>query len=180
VNGDPIVVVDRVAAMRLAFDRSFASAPVARTSVFENLLMLSLERDPHAIRLAEVAGLFHDVHVRYLPSDVRALLGVASLRGIIVPVYDLAALLEYASAEAPRWMILLRASPRIALAFERFEGHVRLARDSFTEAHDSTSTPHHVGEVIRTGDALRRIVHLPSVLELVTERVRQIRPRKDR
>jgi chemotaxis signal transduction protein len=176
----PVGVVDRAAAMRLAFDRSFASAPSACTAAFENLLMLSLGRDPYAIRLTDLAGLFHDVRVMRLPSDVHELLGVASLRGMIVPVYDLGALLDYPSTEAPRWMVLLPGSPRIALAFERFDGHLRRARDSIAETPDSTSTPQHVGEVVRTSDALRRIVHLPSVLQSITERVRHVRPRKDR
>jgi purine-binding chemotaxis protein CheW len=84
---------ERAAAMRLAFDRSFAEPLRPATEAVENLLAIRIGTQAYALRLAEVAGLFADRKVTPVPGGDAALVGIAGFRGAIVPVYGLHTLL---------------------------------------------------------------------------------------
>ncbi len=85
---------------------------------------------PYAIRLRDVRGLMGGRAIVAVPSPAPALLGIASVRSEIVPVYDLAGLLgggaPDAGAAARPWLLLVHAPAPAALAFARFDGHARL------------------------------------------------------
>ena len=180
MSGEPTRFAGGAEALRRAFDRSFTEAPRADETQFEDLLTFRVERDPYAVRFAEVSGLFVDTHITRLPSDVPELLGIVAFRGTVVPVYDLRALLGYSSGEASRWLVLIEGPPAVALAFDQFDGHLRAPRGAIGGEDRPTANVQHVHGVVRTKDAVRRIVHLPSVLNSIKERVRHVRPRKDR
>lgn len=154
----------RAADLRRAFDRSFAEAAGAAAVEVEDLLAIRVGGDPCALRLAEVRGLFADRRVVGLPKARPGLLGLAGLRGSLVPVYDLGALLGYPPAAAPRWLVLAAAAP-IGLAFEAFEGHLRLARGALVEGGGEAGRRRHAREVARTPDRPRPIVDVASVIQ---------------
>ena len=166
-------VIDRSTELRRAFDRSFAEAPVTRATELDDLLEIRVGLDPYAIHLDQVTGVFADKPVTPLPGSSPELLGIAGFRGAIVPVYDLRALLGYPRGGSQRWLILTAGETRIALAFDLFEGHTRVARTAIAEESGGETQRHHVREVVRTATHVRPIVHLPSILEVIRKRARQ-------
>lgn len=109
------------------FDRSFAE-PAQAAEPTEAFLALAAGGVAYAIRLRQVRGVLGGRTVVPVPSPAPALLGLASARSEIVPVYDLARLLggEPDRAQPCPWLLLVDAPAPAALALGRFDGHARL------------------------------------------------------
>jgi purine-binding chemotaxis protein CheW len=153
--------------MRDAFDAAFASAPAGSIGETDDLLLVGAGHAEVALRLREVAGLFVDVPVTPLPGATRGLLGIAGFRGAAVPVYHLGTLIGAASGALARWVALTGGAEAVAFAFERFDGHARVA----SSAIDSTTDPQGRAREIATLDDRRRpIVGLASVVERLERR----------
>ncbi|HXU69702.1 MAG TPA: chemotaxis protein CheW [Polyangia bacterium] len=120
---------ERVIALRHAFDEAFRRAAHELADDRARLLRLRVGGDAYAFRLDEIASFAAARRIVPLASAVPGLLGLAGLRGTLVPVYSLAALLgRAADDEAPRWFVLCGGAEPVALAFARFEGYVETAR----------------------------------------------------
>lgn len=114
-----------LATLRGEFDAAFASAPATTARPAEELLAIRVQAEPFAVPVSQVAGLCADRLVVPLPSPARELLGLVCLRGRVVPVYDLAALLLGGSPRPPpRWLLLARGRVALGLAFDAFEGQL--------------------------------------------------------
>ncbi len=148
--------------LRRAFDRTFAEPLRERVEAFEDLLAIRVAGDPYVLRLAEVSGLFADRLVTPLPTPVAPLLGVAGVRGALVPIYDLGALLGYGVGGPRRWTVSLAQAP-VGVAFETFEAHLRIPLDAI--ASDEAGARVHVRQVARTREGVRPVLNLPSVLD---------------
>lgn len=170
-------ISERAAALRQAFDRSFAEPPRIEKAATEDFLAIHVAGDPYLLRLASIAGVHADKRVTGLPSRAPDLRGVAGFRGAIVPVYDLAALLRYPRAESPRW-IAIAAEAQVALAFDSFDGHFRFPREAVASQADAVSREH-VHEILRSGDAVRSIIHLPSVIAAIRKQVPETASKKE-
>jgi purine-binding chemotaxis protein CheW len=173
VSENQTAVIERATELRRAFDRTFSEAPATRTTDLADLLDIRVGPDPYAIRLDQVTSVFADKRVTPLPGSFPELLGIAGFRGAIVPVYDLRTLLGYPRNGSQRWLVLTAGQTRIALAFDQFEGHTRVARTAIAEATGSDNQRHHVREVVRRAGFVRPIVHLPFVLETIRKQGRQ-------
>ena len=172
MSGNQAQLTGRAEALREAFDRSFAQPPALEAVRTENLLAIRVVGNPYALRVAEIAGLFADKAVVPVPSAVPELLGVSGLRGAIVPVYDLAALLGYPARAEARWMVLARSREALALAFGMFEGQLVVSlQDAISTAGER---PRERGAV-RAAGGLRPFVHLPTVLDDIHKRVEATR-----
>src|SRR5688572_94281 len=112
--------------LRSAFDRSFAESIAASPPPQLDMLAIRVAEHRYALRLSEVLAVHADRRLVPVPSALPELLGLAGLRGVVVPVYDLRRLLGYAAGVAPRWLALVRAPAPFAVAFEQFEAHLRL------------------------------------------------------
>lgn len=159
---------ETVLAMRQEFDLSFAQAPRTTTEASESLLAIGIGGDSYAIRVSEIGGLYVDRRIMPLPSPIAELLGVVGLRGQIAPVYDLAALLGYGRVAAPRWLILLLSPGQrepVALAFDTFELHFSVSVQQLV-----VSPGTHLGDAVRSGDVVRPIVQLQSLLQDIQRR----------
>lgn len=120
-------VYERAAAMRAAFDQSFAQEPQLDREARQNYLCIRCGGDAYAVDMREIAGLHEGKQVRPLPGPLTQLRGIAGFRGALVPVYDLAALLGYARpAGRPRWMMLADSTQRFALAFDELEDYLQI------------------------------------------------------
>lgn len=167
-----------VLALRREFDGSFAQAPRLEREPLEGLLAIRLGGDPYAVRVSEISGIHADRRIMPLPTPVPELLGVAGLRGQIAPVYDLAALLGYARASSPRWLMLLRGAPQrpcVALAFDTFEWHFSVSmRHIVSEPGTRTAHPGtaqvHLADAVCTDEVVRPIISLPSLLQVIQGR----------
>ncbi len=158
--------------LRREFDDSFAQAPGATRAAAHRFLAIRVGGDPYALALSEVAEVHGARRVTRLPLDVPELLGVASLRGIVAPVYDLAVFLGYRRADAPAATVLARATAPIALAFDAVEPHLTLDSDALVRAPagDAAGPRPHVAGLLKTTAGVRPIVDLPSVLEKIALR----------
>jgi chemotaxis signal transduction protein len=158
------------AALRRLFDDSFAAAATAESARLEGLLAIRLGSDPYALRLSEIAGLHTGVKIVPVPSASAQLLGIVGLRGIMAPIYDLAALLGYPPAASPRWMVLARMPQPLGFAFETFESHLQVPESSLAngEGGANAGAPRqYTSGTVRAAGALRPIICMASVLELI-------------
>jgi chemotaxis signal transduction protein len=124
----------RLAELREGFDTSFSLPPPPPPELGEALLRLRVAGASMAVRLRQLSGLHLLPRVVRLPGAPSSVLGLAGLRGQLVAVHDLAALLGLAAAEEPpRWLLLAGGTRRVGLAVAGFEGHLRTARERLTE-----------------------------------------------
>jgi chemotaxis signal transduction protein len=170
---------ERAAELRLAFDRSFSNAPHSGSTAAEKLLALRVGSNPYLVRLAEVSGLFTDKKITWLPSHVAELLGLAGLRGTVLPVYDLGMLLGCPSTATQRWLLVTAATP-VGLAFDAFDGYLSVRLEAIIPEVRAEGRERHVREVVHTADRVRPLVSLTSVLESISERPTMARKRSDR
>jgi chemotaxis signal transduction protein len=116
--------MSRADELREAFDRGFAEAPAGERAAALELLRIELAGEPHAIALADITSIHVDSRITSVPATDAALIGVIAVRGAIVPVYDLRALLGLATTRAARWVVIAKG---LAFAFDAFVGHVAVA-----------------------------------------------------
>lgn len=159
------------ATLRRHFDEAFAVPALSITEPLEDLLAIRVGSDPYALRLSEIAGLHVGVKIVPVPSPVPQLLGIVGIRGMMVPIYDLAALLRYPPEANSRWFVLARAPQPVGFAFETFESHLQVSQASLAGGNDEDSgtggTAEHMRATVRAAGALRPIVHLASILEMI-------------
>lgn len=153
--------------LRLDFDHSFAEEPRTAPATHDDLLVLSCGGELFAVRLAEISALVTQKKVTALPGSVPGMLGIAGFRGSTVPVYDLGALLGHGPESGRAWLLLTAATPRIALAFEAFHGHLRVPRAEFV----SDSTRRFVQGFVPQDGAMRPVLQLDSILGTIKARV---------
>ena len=154
------------------FDREravpFSSDAEVRT---ESLLAIRVSRDAYAIRVSEISGLATDRKIVAFPSPISELLGVASIRGTLVSVYGLAALLGYEfEAKQVRWLTLCGTEEPFALAFSDFEGYVRIPQTQLYAAAQKDVRRIPVTHVARTTDIVRAVVSIPLLRETIQKR----------
>ena len=131
----------RLTDLREAFDRSFVEPVREEPSEVVDLLVIEIDDDSYAIRLDAIAGLAADRALAALPGATATLLGVATFRSAVVPVYDLGRLLGRSRSEIPRWMVIAAGQPSLALAFDRVAGHLRRPRSGLAASTGEDSSP---------------------------------------
>jgi purine-binding chemotaxis protein CheW len=150
---------------RHAFDHAFAVAPATAVDASLDLLAIRVAGDPYALRVREIVGLVASRRVVPLPSRRPELLGLAGIRGSIVTVYGLAAVLGYGADSKPTpWLALAGAAESIGLAFEEFEGFLRVRAGDVYAAPLAESTRPHVRDVVRIESQSRWIVDVSSTI----------------
>ena len=155
-----------------AFDAAFASPPAEKTQNEESFLVLRAGKDAHAVRVREIDGFAAARKIVALSSPIPELLGLAGLRGSLVPVYSLTALLGYAEPDGPpRWFVLCGGAELLALAFADFDGYVELPRARVRAPGEGDPQRKHVREVIVEEHAVRAVVSVASLIESIRGRV---------
>jgi chemotaxis signal transduction protein len=174
----------RAAALRRAFDRSFAEPPRAGTEEIEALLTLRVGGDAYAVKLADITGLVADRKIVSLPSAAPEFLGIAGLRGSTVPVWSLGALLGYSTTrQVPRWVLLVgddASRQALGLAFEQFDGHLTIPRAAISgspAAAPDAASPSYVEQTVRVADAQRGVLSISSITEAIRQRTAAIEGR---
>ena len=160
------------ARLRREFDASFAEPLGEHLVQLVDLLAIRLAGKPYALRLSELSGLSTRRPVTPVPTAVSGLLGIASIRGMLVPVYDLRLIIGHPATETALWLALIGSEAPIGLAFDAFEGHVRVPREAITRTATGSTTSL-ANEVLHTSDPVRLLVHLPSALAVIRARAHQ-------
>ena len=157
---------ERVAELRRAFDQGFAAPPKTERDELENLLAIRVAGERFALRISELAGLQPQQRIVPLPGARAGLLGLAGVRGRLVPVYSLASLLGYAAQERQqesRWLAICGSEQAVALAFAQFDGHRQPPRRDLLSLPASEGGSAH-REVLRLDGAAVPLLHLPSLI----------------
>ena len=175
---------DSIAAqLRQAFDGTFALPPSPASPEVEDLLTMRVAGDPYAIRLLDIAGIVTGRKVVCVPSVTPDLLGLAGIRGGIVPVFGLSSILGYApDPGSPRWLILCGAQDPIALAFSDFEGHLRLPTSALHVDENyraKREQVRYVNQVASTPQGVRPVISIARIVATIRNRMGQHSQTKD-
>jgi chemotaxis signal transduction protein len=171
----PASIANRAADFRHAFDKAFADPRVSGDqAAWEDFLTIRIGGDGYAIRLREVAGLVKGRRIVACPSDVPEFQGIAGVRGTLVSVYSLPALLGYSIAvENAPWLLLCAAQlaesgdEGVGLAFPEFSGFVRALPSQIHAARDReapSSQSVRSAQFLRIGGEVRTIVAIARLL----------------
>ncbi|HEV7990441.1 MAG TPA: chemotaxis protein CheW [Gemmatimonadaceae bacterium] len=169
MSGLAFPVFTTAAQLRRAFDHSFTVARSFETPRLHDFLSIRLGTEPYAMRLEQVARLVAGITITPLPTTAPHLLGIAGSRGAIVPVYDLRSLLGCSTADVPRWIVLVATTLLpVALAFDVFEGHLRVPGDAIALGPTETSSWQQTPDVLHAPDHLRPIVNVPAIIDWIS------------
>jgi chemotaxis signal transduction protein len=165
----------KVAELRRAFDQARAVPSSSKGDIqAESLLAVRVSRDAYAIRVSEISGLATDRKIVAFPSLIPELLGVAGIRGALVPVYSLAGLLGYGVESGQvRWLVLCGTEEPFALAFNDFEGYLQMPWTQLLAAEQKVVKRSRVTHVARATDMVRAVVSIPLLREAIQERCRK-------
>lgn len=168
----------RAAELRRAFDLSFVEPRRITATDTEDYLAIEAGGDPHALRLSEIAGLHAEKAVTPVPGQIAGFIGIAGFRGKILPVYDLARLLDYPALRTPQWIAIAECAP-VAFAFETFVGHARIPIVAPGGASGEAADGRHIRGVVRVGETPHSVIHLPSIVAAIRKRDPALNSRKE-
>lgn len=178
----PSAVTTKLAELRHTFDQARA-APFSSEKEEQSvsLLAIRISRDPFAIKVNEIGGLVAGRKIVPVPSPVPELLGLAGIRGALIPVYSLEALLGYgAQTEQTRWLALCGEEDSFALAFGEFEGYLRIPPHQLFPINEKDTLRVHVKEIARTTGFVRAVVSISLLKETIQGRCRSSSVSKER
>jgi hypothetical protein len=150
--------------LQQAFDRGFADAPAPATAVAD-LLVVRVGDAATVLVQSQIAALHAGIRIMAMPSRCRELLGIANVRGAIVPVYDLRLALGHDAGGAPRWLVVATGS-RAALAFDAFERHARTPAFAHDQLPPTVEIAGAVYPVVDVAVVLKRIAGRGAAKEL--------------
>lgn len=150
---------DELGQLRHAFDRSFAQPAIQPAQTMVRLISIEVAERPFAIEANQIAGLAKVKRIVPLPSRIPEFHGIAGIRGGVVPVFNLAALLEIESRGNPQWLALAKSETAMALAFETLTGQVEVgASDIYPEEVEGRTA--FVRMLVRIGAQVRPLLDI--------------------
>ena len=155
--------------LRRVFDEERALPLGARSAEqAESLISIRVSGHAYVVRTSEISGLVTDRKIVGFPTPVSELLGIAAVRGVLLPVYSLAGLLGYsAETEQTRWLALCGTHEPLALAFSGFEGYLRVPLGQFYAAGQKDVAQSRVQHVVRDAEMVRALVSIPLIREAI-------------
>jgi purine-binding chemotaxis protein CheW len=163
VNAATVELSQRLVTLRHDFDQTFAEPAQQPGAPHLDLLAIVVAHQCYALPLAMLSGLFAGQEITPLPSARLELLGVAGFRGAVVAVYDLRVLLGHPVTGAPRWLVTLCGTPRIAVAFDHLEGHLRVPGDAVALWQADAVGPAYTAAVASTPDGVWPVLDVDAV-----------------
>lgn len=158
---------EQIERLRREFDESFATPEGERPELVP-LLAIRVGGRPFALSLSELGGTAAGARIAPVPARSPALLGLAGIRGRVVPVFDLASLFGEAKPEAtPRWIALSQGNEAIGLAFSELEGHLE-RRPEELGAY-SAEGQKWIRGALRGEKELRPVIDISAIVESVRE-----------
>lgn len=144
--------------LRRAFDRSFALPPRGDDGAMEEFVAIRLGSDRYALAIRDIASLEPLRKLVPLPASRPALLGLAGIRGRLVPVFGLALLLGQPDRKtASPWLALVGRDDPLGFAFDGVDGHLRNPRQAM-EAPGTAGEQFYIRQILRRNDEPPRLV----------------------
>jgi purine-binding chemotaxis protein CheW len=167
-------------ALRRDFDRSFALPPPTDQRAAIELLLLRVGSDPYAIRVSEITGIASVRAASYLPSTTPALEGLVGIRGALVPLFGLSALLgQPAPAEASRWLVLVGRDEPLALGFQAFDGYHKLLQAALSASRRGAASASALSEVVELDGRVVPVIGIAALVLGIKESVARERSGKE-
>jgi chemotaxis signal transduction protein len=160
----------RAAELRRNFDALFTEAAAEPAAGEESFLAVTVGGDPYALPVAQIGGLARDRSLVPLPDAPPDFAGLAGLRGAVLPVWDLAGLLGYAPA-AGRWVAVAAGEPAWGLAFEGFDGYLRLASGGLRPQQGQGPAAAFIRQAFEGAQGLRPVLDLGLLRQAVQARI---------
>jgi chemotaxis signal transduction protein len=173
-------IEQKLSALRQDFDQSFARAARGAGQAELDFISIRVAGDPYAIRLSEVQSLHRDRKLVAAPSLLPELLGLSGFRSVLTPVYDLAQLLGYGAELSLRWLVVAHSASPIAFAFGGFDSHLRVSPGVVAAPETESSNLAAVGGAVRDGELTLPLLHLPSLVEAIAQRIKAFGPSQER
>ena len=169
-----------LADLRQEFDNTFAAAPRGRGEGRESLITLCTGGEALAVRTMHITGIAKRRRIMPVPTTrVPSLLGITAVRGTLLPVYDLAALLGLpAAAGEGSWLMLASRETPLGIIFDEFEGQVEIERTSLYESNSSGSCKH-LRLMAGIGAAHRAVIDVPGIMEEIRKTAGVMEPAKE-
>lgn len=170
---------ERAADLRAQFDASFALPLGAVSAEAEDVLHVRVSGVPYSFRLREISGLVAKRPIISVPSRAPGLIGLAGIRGEIVPVFSLATLFDAGEElESPQWLVLSPTPHPLAFAFSKFDGFVRLLKTALRPAATVDAARPYLGEVVSTAEGPRPLIGVSQLVATLRSRVGPARPKE--
>jgi chemotaxis signal transduction protein len=157
-----------VARLRQEFDASFARAPASTELELQALLQVRVGELAVVVRLSELAAVHACPVPTPLPSASATLLGLCAVRGTLLALHDLGALLgSPRTSRHPRWLALCAADRGVGLALDEIDGYLQVAAASI---HEPASSDHAAlaGGRVEVEGAAFPLVRVSAVLAQIT------------
>jgi chemotaxis signal transduction protein len=170
------------AQLRNEFDHAFSLPVRVETVKNRHLLAIRIGGDPYALNPEEIAGLHVDRAIVAVPGTLSEWLGLAGIRGELVPVYSLAALLGYeqSTSTRTRWLALCGSGQLLGLAFDAFERHLNLTLPQIAAADPTNIKTEHVRAVAHADDMSRPVISIPSITAEIARRCANVGVSKEK
>jgi purine-binding chemotaxis protein CheW len=169
VRGQPVNTTqndrfrDEAERMRRDFDRLFATPdppPPAETGDFVGVLVGGR---PFALRVAELARIEACRKIVPLPGGRPPFLGLTSLRGRLVPVFDLETVLGLPpTVVVRRWVAVCENEAPLGFVFGELDGYLRVPQSDVLGVRPELSGPQ-AHQAVREAGGVRPVIHLPSL-----------------
>ena len=156
--------------LKRSFDQSFQQPLVERGQELVHLLIVRIGIERFALKVADLAGLARAQTVVPIPGADSGLLGIAGLKGRMVAVHSLAAMIgsPQLSNEQNRWMVLCRCEKEIALAFTAVTGTMMAPRAELSPV--SPGAPPYATDAVGSGPSQLWLLNVSSIAENIVKK----------
>jgi chemotaxis signal transduction protein len=163
-------------ALRQHFDHAFTLPFAEQGAPQVKVLGVGIRGRSFSIALLQLGGVHRRPKITAVPSLVPEMLGVAGIRGVLVPVYDLGALIGLPPRSDSSW-IALAQDKSVGLAFDEFLGHSTMDSRIYEQATPDATGLTRIPE-LEVGS--RPIVNVPALIDLIVRRAERSVATKDR
>lgn len=154
-----------------AFDGRFAAAPPERAGPVERLLVIGVGETRAAIRLRDLASLCPAPRIARVPGGAPGLVGIAGVRGRVVPVFDLAAVADRESApRGPAYLAIAAGDTPVGLLFRGAIEYVEVPGAEVDDARHLLRGAVHLAGAARVAGTLVRLLDVPGITAEIAAR----------
>ena len=165
-----------VADARREFDSSFTVPAVISRKHVHLVVRIRVSDRIFAVKRDELTGISKLKQVLPIPSSASALLGITTVRGTLVPVFDLAAMLGLTSSrEQAAWTLLINRATPVGLAFDDFEGQSEVFSGNFFDG-DPPQAGSYFHQIAETDAGKLPVLDIAGLLESIRKNAGQSTP----
>lgn len=161
---------DAIEETRRRFDHSFSLPHPPLDNDVEDFLAIRVGGHPYALRATELVRVEPIGRTSVLPGSNSWLVGLAAVRGKLIPVYSLDLILSYQRPAADYKWIAIGREELLGFAFDSVDGYLRTQRVRIVNASTANQDRAHCRQAFDHDGKLRLIANLPSILTAIREK----------